>query len=392
MLLTLCVGGAVAQTNELYISGSDTLSYQYRPIDQTSDTLMKRGRPGRWLDRYLGGIPLGKEHNVKVSLVGGPAYSTETSLRLTLIGTMDYRTKHHTADTFPSTLKLSASASISGYYHIAISGHNSLKNNRHRLFYRTEVTSLPTRIWGLDYDSSLHGRQGSYVSKLYTALFRYNYALVKGLYIGVSADYRYNAARKPDSDAISILTGRNMTLSTAGLGINITYDSRDDISAPHRGIYLSIEGIARPAPLNNVGHNLWQANLTFDAYQPLWRGAVLAFDLYAEHHSADTPWLLRSQLGDEHRMRGYYAGRFNGNNLITTQLELRQHIWYRIGCVLWGGVGTTFSEDDRFAWRKVLPNYGIGLRWALRERSNIRLDFGFGRDSFGVVVGINEAF
>ena len=91
-------------------------------------------------------------------------------------------------------------------------------------------------------------------------------------------------------------------------------------------------------------------------------------------------------------MRGYYAGRFNGNNLITTQLELRQHIWYRIGCVLWGGVGTTFSEDDRFAWRKVLPNYGIGLRWALRERSNIRLDFGFGRDSFGVVVGINEAF
>ena len=106
MLLTLCVGGAVAQTNELYIVGSDTLSYQYRPIDQTSDTYMERGRPGRWLDRYLGGIPLGKEHNVNVSLVGGPAYSTETSLRLTLIGTMDYRTKHHTADTFPSTLKL----------------------------------------------------------------------------------------------------------------------------------------------------------------------------------------------------------------------------------------------------------------------------------------------
>ena len=91
-------------------------------------------------------------------------------------------------------------------------------------------------------------------------------------------------------------------------------------------------------------------------------------------------------------MRGYYPGRFNGDNLFAAQVELRQHLWHRLGCVVWGGGGVAFSADDRFAWRKVLPTYGLGLRWSLHEGSNLRIDAGFGRKSYALMLGINESF
>ena len=57
-----------------------------------------------------------------------------------------------------------------------------------------------------------------------------------------------------------------------------------------------------------------------------------------------------------------------------------------------GGGGVAFSADDRFAWRKVLPTYGLGLRWSLHEGSNLRIDAGFGRKSYALILGINESF
>lgn len=80
--------------------------------------------------------------------------------------------------------------------------------------------------------------------------------------------------------------------------------------------------------------------------------------------------------------------------MLSAQIELRQRIWRRIGCVVWGGAGNIFSErtDDRFDWAHTLPNYGIGLRWELKKRVNVRVDYGFGRKTSGFLLNINEAF
>ena len=78
-------------------------------------------------------------------------------------------------------------------------------------------------------------------------------------------------------------------------------------------------------------------------------------------------------------MRGYYQGRYTDNDMITFQVELRQRIWRRIGCTFWGGAGNVFSDLERFDWSETLPNYGVGLRWELKKRVNVRLDYGFGK-------------
>ena len=101
---------------------------------------------------------------------------------------------------------------------------------------------------------------------------------------------------------------------------------------------------------------------------------------------------MLARLGDNQRMRGYYLGRFTDNNMITFQVELRQRIWRRIGGVVWGGAGNVFHTFRDFQWNQTLPNYGLGLRWELKKRVNVRLDYGFGKETNSFLLSINEAF
>ena len=119
---------------------------------------------------------------------------------------------------------------------------------------------------------------------------------------------------------------------------------------------------------------------------------VLAADLYAVFNSDGTPWPMLARMGGGQRMRGYYQGRYTDNDMITVQVELRQRIWRRIGCAVWGGAGNVFPSLSRFDWSQTLPNYGAGLRWELKKRVNVRLDYGFGKKTSGFLLNINEAF
>ena len=153
----------------------------------------------------------------------------------------------------------------------------------------------------------------------------------------------------------------------------------------------------RPKALGSIEHDSWKAAITADYYQKLWKGAILAVDLHGEWNSRNTPWVLFAQLDGRFRMRGYYEGRFMDYNLVTAQVELRQHLWYRLGAVFWGGAGNVFSSFDSFKWSETLPNYGIGLRWEFKKRINLRLDLGFGgmdngKIMNGFLMSINEAF
>lgn len=42
--------------------------------------------------------------------------------------------------------------------------------------------------------------------------------------------------------------------------------------------------------------------------------------------------------------------------------------------------------------RNVLPNYGLGIRFEFKHNVNVRLDYGFGKDTKGFVLNLAEAF
>lgn len=135
-----------------------------------------------------------------------------------------------------------------------------------------------------------------------------------------------------------------------------------------------------------------RTELVADFFHPLWKGAVLAYDLHAEINSSKTPWTMLALMGSSNRMRGYYEGRYRDKGMIETQIELRQKVYGRSGVVAWVGAGNVFPSMKKFSFDKTLPNYGVGYRWEFKNRVNVRLDYGFGKNQSGFIFNINEAF
>lgn len=397
-LLALCTNSLSAQYDNSLIIGSDTLTYRYTPIDQ-SNTSTRGGGSGRSIFEP---IPVGEDGNL--SFMVAPAYSAETNLRLAAaVKYWQYAKEERLVEEYMRRrvcdISLMGSASISGFYNVAIEGtHPSLgRSGRHTISYGAEVCSEPSRIWGIGYDAALTNDHHNYTEKEYSAWLRYD-ILVGPVTLGLYADYRYVNAVKLDDGAAAILQNEQLALSTSAIGARVIYASHPQAQystlyegGTRRGIYAMAEAFYRPNFLSNIAEGLWSVRAIFDYYQPLWRGALLALDLSGETHSANTPWLLSAQLGSDSRMRGYYAGRFRGNTLISAQLELRQRIWRGLGIVAWGGAGEAFSANDPFEWRKVLPSYGAGLRYSYYNLT-VRFDAAFGREGAAFILGINEAF
>ena len=57
-----------------------------------------------------------------------------------------------------------------------------------------------------------------------------------------------------------------------------------------------------------------------------------------------------------------------------------------------GGGGNGVPTLADLDWAETLPNYGIGRRWEQKKRTNVQLDYGFGRKTSGFRSNINEAF
>lgn len=378
-----------AQELNRVIVGTDTLEYRYTPIDQTSHTQTGIERFGLRLNSYFT-LAENDPRRVKFSVVGAPAYSENTGLRLNALAMMNYRTLGVSA---PHRLSLRGMASLKGCYDVAIDGVNYLGSKSHQFAYGADFGVERTYIYGLDYAESLTANRGLYRARSYGAYLHYTYKVTEWLTVGILTDYVNSRVLSVDNRADEILGSMLYSFWGVGIGVDVTCSSRrvEDVNLV-RGVYFQTKYKAYPQGMSSCSSICYELSMTFDYYQPLWRGGLLAMDAYGEYHSANTPWLLRATVGGDNRMRGYYRGRFNGDALVALQLELRQRVWEGLVVAGWGGCGAAFGPNDPAAWSKVLPTYGAGVRWYFNPTSLVRIDYGFGRNSRALVVGYSEAF
>lgn len=396
LIATLVISVAYAQEHSILANGRDTISYRYTPITQP------QAKQSGWskVYNYFQQSSTDKTATKKfdVSVVGAPTYSSTTGLGLGVMASGLYRVDRTNLQVPPSTVSLFARATLKGIYNVGIEGINIFKDNRDRIAYRVAFVSQPTMFWGVGYDAAISNTPIKYTSNSEQVELSYYHRLYRNLYIGTKLNFDYIYTRKRDRELIAPLIGggKNESLTT-GLSLLLEYDSRDFIPNPYRGVYISVQGMIRPKALSNIQTNSWRITGTASYYQRLWKGGLLAMDLYVESNSSGTPWQLYARMGSKYRMRGYYEGRFTDRNMVTAQAELRQRVWRRIGVAVWGGAGNCFSSWDNYQWSHTLPNYGVGVRWEFKKRVNVRFDYGFGgrvngRLINGFQVLLNEAF
>ena len=404
-LLAIITVEAAAQNDSILVTGRDTVAYRYTPITTSTTPKPQKERKG-WnkFVRYIieSGTDQSFQKRVDMTFIPTLYYSPSTSAGLVVMAAGRYRLDKKNRTIPASDFSIYATASLTGFYRVGVNGNNIFRNDNQRIIYNAEFYSQPTSFWGVGYEAAMRNDAIKYLSSRCIVEGKFLQRVIKDFYVGIGADFNYHFGKYGGKYAsqealVERLGDERLRYSATGISLFVEFDTRDAISAPQRGVYLALQGKVRPKSMGNVGKTLWCGRLTFDYYQRLWKGAVLALDLRGEVNSKGTPWVYNASIGGLQSMRGYYAGRFNDLCAVTVQAELRQRIYRRLGAVAWGGAGNVFSYDN-FAWRNTLPTYGVGLRFEIKRYVNLRLDYGFGgKDSHGklihgAVFSINEAF
>ena len=325
------------------------------------------------------------------SIIGGPHYATDTKLGLGLVAAGIYRSDPSDSLLLPSNVSLFGDVSTVGFYLLGVRGTHIFPRDRYRAVYTLYFYSFPCKFWGMGFDMGDNDDNKSDMKRWQVHVkgsFLWN--LGSNLFLGPSLAYDYIIGKNMERP--ELLAGMDRHTDNYGVGFTFMFDNRDNLTYPHRGYYVNLTQMFRPRFMGN-DYAFSTTELQLNAYQQLWRGAVLAEDLRSTLNFGNPSWGMMAQTGGSNALRGYYEGRYRDKHMIEATVELRQHVWKRNSLTAWVGAGTVFPKFSQMRSRHILPNFGLGYRWEFKKNVNVRLDYGFGKGGQrGFLFNINEAF
>lgn len=356
-----------------------------------SDTVMATPKPSLWqrVKDYMSLDGGSQDQEKRLDMLGGVYYDNVWGLSASVLGMARYRMPGCSSTEQPSQSTLYGQASVRGFWAVGIEGINLWPRDAVRLNYELELSYEPSFFWGMGFENGNNDanktRQHKHKAVVsMQALWR----VASGTYLGPAVKWNY--ANAEATERPWLYEGQNTTIHSMGVGLVLEADRRDYMSNPTRGWRVHLEQLFSPTWLSSTT-SFSTTIVQADAYRTVWQGGVLAGEVYGELHFGKPSWASMAQVGDSHRMRGYYEGQYRDKHMLLTQVELRQHLWGRHGMAVWLGGGTVFHDENLLD--HLLPNFGVGYRFAFRRHMNIRLDFGVGRGwRTGMTININEAF
>lgn len=348
-----------------------------------------------WVNRildYFNDSNKNKKHKrFDFSVIGGPHYASDTKFGLGLVAAGLYRTDPNDSILPPSNVSLYGDVSSVGFYMLGVRGNHIAPKGRYRIDYHLYFYSFPADFWGIGYEMGDNDANKSDMKRWQAqAEVSFLFRVADNFYIGPMASYDYVIGKHIERP--ELLQGMDQHTWNVGAGVSLVYDNRDNLTNPHRGIYLNINQMFRPRFMGN-DYAFSTTAFRFNAYQRLGKGTVLAEDIRANLNFGNPSWGMMAELGGTHSMRGYYEGRYRDKHSLEATVELRQHVWKRNGIVVWVGAGTIFPKFSALRSKQILPNAGVGYRWEFKKNVNVRLDYGFGKSGqSGFLFNINEAF
>jgi Omp85 superfamily domain len=180
----------------------------------------------------------------------------------------------------------------------------------------------------------------------------------------------------------------------SGLGMVVKWDTRDNVFFPTSGNALELSTLSfQKAFGSGFTYNVLTADLR--QYLTVVDDQSLAVQLYGGFSNGNPPFQYMQRLGGEKLMRGYLEGRYLDKNYVTVQVEYRVPLWWRLGAVVFAGLGDVAPSVSAFKLKEFKTSKGFGLRYAVsrEEKLNIRVDLGFGQNgNAGFYLTAAEAF
>jgi len=191
----------------------------------------------------------------------------------------------------------------------------------------------------------------------------------------------------------------------SGLSLNLVYDTRDNMVNPYKGFFANVNWRLNPEFLGSE-FNANMLNIEWRSFHGLSKKNprhLIGFWLLGNFsESGRIPYLILPALGYDQRGRsgrGYTQGRFRGTSHVYAETEYRFPISRctgLLGGVLFANVTTTSQPGSGGVklFDYMAPGYGFGLRLMVdkNSRTNLQVDFGFGKKSAGIYFGASETF
>jgi outer membrane protein assembly factor BamA len=257
-----------------------------------------------------------------------------------------------------------------------------------------QFLKFPETFMGIGNKTS-DDEEENFTSQSVNLFLSYQKEISPGLYVGPRYFFRDTKILKTADDGIlknkTILGSKNGT--TSGLGLAVHYDTRDNVFYPTDGVFHQLSGWVFTDFMGS-DYNFRKLNLDMRLYRTFYTNHVLALRTYFESSFGNVPFQSMAMVGGANLMRGYFQGRYRDKNMLALQAEYRMPLFWNFGLAGFAGLGDVSSEIQKFEVSNFKHCYGFGIRYQIDPKSklNLRLDFGFGKNSSGTYISISEAF
>ena len=220
-----------------------------------------------------------------------------------------------------------------------------------------------------------------------------SYRFTESILAGIS--YRFDNFDIPNTD--NLLTKLSPTGINGGvlstLGIELAYDSRNDIFYPSKGIFAALK-IDNSNNLTFSDFEYWSTLLNASYYIQLLENHILAINYTTGSQLGNSPFYNYFYLSSGKNARGFDDRRFLDRNINLLQAEYRFPIYKRLRGCAFSSIGTVASTYSELYSNPQKFSYGAGLRFQLNKKqlSHVRADVAHSYEGFQFYVTIGEAF
>jgi hypothetical protein len=279
---------------------------------------------------------------------------------------------------------------------------NLLFKNKIRWLNSMEFNHIVDNYWGVGYEAGSTIEQSEDSTQYTKNNFSWNPKVLKeiGRKISIGPQIEYaltlvkevNARMEEDGSYLK----HGDRISVFGVGAIVQYDTRDMIVNSWKGTLLELSWKSYPASWS-TGNGYSIISFDWRHFKPLGSrpGKILAMNFKTKLGIGDVPYTELPSIGSDNNLRAYYGGRYRDQNAAYALVEYRHTFKKKVGLskhgfIVWTGAGEIWNESIEL--KNTLPVVGVGYRFALQPRINLRVDVGIGRDSFGFYLNITEAF
>ena len=176
---------------------------------------------------------------------------------------------------------------------------------------------------------------------------------------------------------------------TSSLGAITNYDSRDNNYYPTQGGNFEFSWSINDEALGS-DFNFRKLTTSYNHYFSVTEKGVVALRAYLSDANGDVPFYLLPTL----RLRGFPAGRYTDNSLLSGHAEWRHKPVSRWGYVIFFEAGSVADTVDNILESEIIAAYGGGVRWQVIEDKllNLGLDIGFSNNDYAIYINIGERF